>query len=48
MEVFMARELYNWEQVRTYSVIALHKVLDSKEKITLQRFVNELNPLQTS
>lgn len=43
----MARELYNWDQVRAYAVIALNNVLNKNKDITTDNFIKELNPLQT-
>lgn len=44
----MARELYNWNQVRAYAVVALHNLLSKNKDINLRNFVSELDPLQTS
>jgi len=43
----MARELYNWDQGKAYSVIALHNLIDKNKEINLTNFIKELNPLQT-
>lgn len=43
----MARELYNWDQVRAYAVIALNNVLNKNKDITTGNFIKELDPLQT-
>lgn len=46
----MARELYNWDQVRAYALIAMNNLLKKKDKnkVNLQEFKRELDPLQTS
>ncbi len=48
----MARELYNWDQVRAYALIGLNNLLrkteGKKDDINLQKFKRELDPLQTS
>lgn len=43
----MARELYNWEQLRGYSIIALCNLLDKNNEISLENFIKELDSLQT-
>lgn len=43
----MARELYNWNQLVAYSVIALENLKLKNVEITSERFIAELNPLQT-
>ena len=43
----MARELYNWDQLRGYSIIALNNLLDKNNAINLEDFVKELDSLQT-
>lgn len=49
----MARELYNWDQGRGYSIIAIYNTLEKSElsnktkKMILENFINELNSLQT-
>ena len=43
----MARELYNWDQVRAYAVIALNNVLNKNKDITTDNFIKELDPLQS-
>ena len=43
----MARELYNWDQVRAYAVIALNNVLNKNKDITTDNLIKELDPLQT-
>lgn len=46
----MARELYNWDQVRAYALIGLNNLLKTEDKnnIDLKKFKRELDPLQTS
>mgnify|MGYP000381882650 CR=1 FL=1 len=46
----MARELYNWDQVRAYALIGLNNLLKTGDKnnIDLKKFKRELDPLQTS
>lgn len=43
----MARELYNWDQLRGYSIIALNNLLDKNNEINLENFIKELDSLQT-
>ena len=43
----MARELYNWDQVRAYSVIALSNLKKKNKEINLANFIRELDSLQT-
>lgn len=43
----MARELYNWDQLRGYSIIALNNLLDKNNEIYLENFIKELDSLQT-
>lgn len=43
----MARELYNWDQVRAYSVIALFNLKKKNKEINLANFIRELDSLQT-
>lgn len=43
----MIGELYNWEQLRAYSIVALNNILESNEKINLGNFIRELDTLQS-
>lgn len=43
----MARELYNWDQVKSYSIIAIHNLEENKKEINYKNFVKELDTLQT-
>lgn len=43
----MARELYNWDQLRGYSIIALCNLLDKNNEVSLENFIKELDSLQT-
>lgn len=43
----MARELYNWDQLRAYAIIALDNVLTKNKDVNVKNFETELNPLQT-
>lgn len=43
----MVKELYDWEQLRSYSTIALNNILESNEKINLENFIRELDTLQS-
>ena len=43
----MARELYNWDQLVAYSIIALNNVKTKNKEINASNFIAELNPLQT-
>ena len=49
----MARELYNWDQNKGYSIIALCNVLknsgldDEIKKIIINNFIREFDSLQT-
>lgn len=44
----MARELYNWDQVRAYSVIAINNLKSKNKELNTRNFIRELDPLQTS
>lgn len=49
----MARELYNWDQNKGYSIIALCNVLENSglddeiKKIIINNFIREFDSLQT-
>lgn len=43
----MARELYNWDQLRAYSIIALINVKEKNRLVDIEDFVKELDSLQT-
>ena len=45
----MARELYNWDQVRAYLIIAVKNVKDKNKymDVEIEDFIKELDPLQT-
>lgn len=43
----MEQESYTWEQVRAYSIIALHNLLHSANKINLKNIKMFIDPLQT-
>lgn len=43
----MARELYNWDQVIAYSIIALNNLKTKNKDVNFRNFITELNPLQT-
>ncbi len=43
----MVKELYNWEQLRAYGIVALNNILESNEKINLENFIRELDTLQS-
>ena len=43
----MARELYNWDQVRAYAVIALTNLKNKNKEINKVSFIKELDSLQT-
>lgn len=43
----MARELYNWDQLRAYSIIALIIVKEKNRLVDVEDFVKELDLLQT-
>ena len=45
----MARELYNWDQVRAYVIIALNNIKSRNKNINLDtnEFLSELDPLQS-
>lgn len=45
----MARELYNWDQVRAYVIIALNNIKSKNKNINLDtnEFLSELDPLQS-
>jgi len=44
---YMKKELYTWEQVKAYSVIALHNLMTSANEITLKDFKMVIEPLKT-
>lgn len=43
----MEQESYTWEQVRAYSIIALHNLLHSANEINLKNIKMFIDPLQT-
>lgn len=43
----MIGELYNWKQLRAYSIVALKNVLDNTKDVNVGNFVKELDTLQT-
>lgn len=43
----MARELYNWDQLRAYSIIALINVKEKNRLVSVEDFIKELDSLQT-
>ena len=43
----MDKEFYTWEQVRAYSVIALHNLLNSANDINIKNIKLFIDPLQT-
>ena len=43
----MEKELYSWEQVRAYSIIALHNLLNSANEVNLKNMKLFIDPLQT-
>lgn len=43
----MEQELYTWEQLRAYSIIALHNLLHSANEIDLKNMKMFIDPLQT-
>lgn len=43
----MEKELYTWEQVRAYSIIALHNLLNSANEMNLKNMKLFIDPLQT-
>lgn len=43
----MEKELYSWEQVRAYSIIAVHNLLNSANDINLKNMKLFMDPLQT-
>ena len=43
----MEQELYTWEQLRAYSIIALHSLLHSANEINLKNVKMFIDPLQT-
>ncbi len=44
----MARELYNWDQVRAYIIITLYNLEKKNIKIDINNATRELDTLQTS
>jgi hypothetical protein len=43
----MKKELYTWEQLKAYSIIALHNLLHSANEIDLRNINMFLEPLKT-
>lgn len=43
----MEEESYTWEQVRAYSIIALHNLLHSANEVNLKNIQMFIDPLQT-
>lgn len=43
----MKKELYTWEQVKAYSIIALHNLLNSANDMNLKNMKLFIDPLQT-
>lgn len=43
----MEKEFYTWEQVRAYSIIALHNLINSANDINLKNIKLFIDPLQT-
>ena len=43
----MEKELYTWEQLRAYSIIALHNLLHSANEVDLKNMKMFIDPLQT-
>ena len=43
----MEKELYTWEQVRAYSIIALHNLVHSANQVNLNNIKKFIDPLQT-
>lgn len=44
----MARELYNWDQVRSYAIIALCNLENKNIEKNATNYIRELDSLQTS
>lgn len=42
----MKEELYTWEQIRAYSIIALHDLLNSANEVNLKNIKMFIDPLQ--
>lgn len=43
----MEEKSYTWEQVRAYSIIALHNLLHSANEVNLENIKRFIDPLQT-
>jgi len=43
----MARELYNWSQGKSYSIIAIHNLKQQGKEINYENFIREYDSLQT-
>lgn len=43
----MEQELYTWEQLRAYSIIALHNLFHSANEVNLKNMKMFIDPLQT-
>lgn len=43
----MGKELYTWEQVQAYSIIALHNLLNSANEVNIKNLKMFIDPLKT-
>lgn len=43
----MARELYNWSQGKSYSIITIHNLKQQGKEINYENFTREYDSLQT-
>ena len=43
----MEEQNFNWEQVVSYAIIALHNLKENRVEMSLENLVKELNALQT-
>ena len=43
----MARELYNWSQGRSYSIITIHNLNQQGKEINYENFIREFDSPQT-
>lgn len=43
----MARELYNWDQSRSYAIVAIHNLRNKNMKLNESNFIREYDSLQT-
>lgn len=43
----MEKELYDWNQAKAYSIIALHNLSENGKELNYENFIREYDSLQT-